>query len=114
YMQFHQNERPFELTAGVMNRSAGPACFLWRRQDPMPDADEDVCFIGRHIARHLEQAPVICNVEDNQEPSDELVSRDGRRVRPGSIFRWWYGLPWTYERAGVTVINPNCVWVAVR
>ena len=94
YVQFHGNVRPFEITAGVMNRSTGPACLLWRRQDPFPNADEDACFIGRHIARHLDQSPVICNVEDNQEPCDELVSRDGRRVRPGSIFRWWYGLPW--------------------
>ena len=114
YMQFHGNERPFEIIAGVMNRAAGPACLLWRRGDPFPDADEDACFIGRHIAKYLDQPPVICNVEDNQEPRDELVSRDGRHVRPGSIFRWWYGLPWACERAGATVINPNCVWVTVR
>jgi glutathione synthase/RimK-type ligase-like ATP-grasp enzyme len=114
YMQFHGDERPFEIIAGVMNRAAGPACLFWRKNDPFPDADEDACFIGRHMANYLEQRPVICNVEDNQEPRDELVSRDGRQVRPGSIFRWWYGLPWVYERTGATVINPNCVWVAVR
>ena len=114
YMQFLGNERPFEITAGVMNRAGGFPCFLWRRDDPFPDADEDACFIGRHLARHLDKPPVICNVEDNQEPCQELVARDGRRVVPGSIFRWWYGLPWSYERAGVTVINPNSVWVTVR
>lgn len=114
YMQFMGNERPFEIIAGVMNRVAGPPCFLWRRDDPFPDADEDACFIGRHISRYLDQPPVICNVEDNQQPCGGLVSRDGRRLVPGSVFRWWYGLPWCYERAGVTVINPNCVWVNVR
>lgn len=114
YMQFHGNTRPFEIIAGVMSRASGPACLLWRRRDPFPDADEDACFIGRHIAAFLKQPPVICNVEDNQESRDELVSRDGRRIRPVSIFRWWYGLPWTYERTGITVINPNCVWVTVR
>jgi hypothetical protein len=87
---------------------------MWRREDPFPNADEDACFIGRHLEKHLDRPPIICNVEDNQSPRDELVARDGRRVVPGSIFRWWYGLPWSYERAGVTVINPNCLWVTVR
>jgi hypothetical protein len=114
YMQFMGNERPFEITAAAMNRAAGPPCFLWRRDDPFPDADEDACFIGRHLEQHLHRSPVICNVEDNQEARGDLVARDGRRVVPGSIFRWWYGLPWNYERSGVTVINPNCVWVTVR
>jgi len=114
YMQFVGDERPFELTAGVMNRAAGPPCLLWRRCDPFPEADEDACFIGRHLSRHLRQSPVICNVEDNQDPRDELLSRDGRHIQPGSIFRWWYGLPWTYERSGTAVINPNCLWVTVR
>jgi len=114
YMQFLGNDRPFQITSGVMNRAAGPPCFLWRRDDPLPDADEDACFIGRHLEKHLNQSPIICNVEDNQESREELVARDGRRVVPGSIFRWWYGLPWSYERAGVIVINPNSVWVTVR
>ncbi len=114
YLQLIGDERPFELTAEVMNRARGPACLLWRRGDPFPDADEDACFIGNHLARYLTEPPVICNVEDNEEPRTELVARDGRRVRPGSIFRWWYGLPWSYERSGVTVINPNSVWVVVR
>ncbi len=114
YLQFFGNERPFALAAGVMNRADGPPCLLWRRGDPFPDADEDACFIGRHLAKHLDHPPVVGNVEDNQGHCEEFVARDGRRVRPGSIFRWWYGLPWTYERAGVAVINPNCLWVTVR
>jgi hypothetical protein len=114
YMQFFGNERPFELAASVMNQSLGPPCLLWRRDDPLPDADEDASFIGRHLSKYLRETPVIGDVEDNQQPRDEFIARDGRRVRPGSIFRWWYGLPWVYERSGVTVINPNCVWVTVR
>ncbi len=114
YLHFFGDDRPFELTAAVMNKAAGPPCLLWRRSDPAPDADEDACFIGKHLEQRLSRPPVICNVEDNQEPRDELQARDGRRVRPGSIFRWWYGLPWSYERSAVTVINPNAVWVTVR
>lgn len=114
YMHLFGNERPFELMAEVMNRAPGPPCLLWRKADPLPAADEDACFIGRHLSKHLDRAPFICNVEDNQELRGELVARDGRRVTPGSIFRWWYSLPWTYERAGVVVINPNAVWVTVR
>jgi hypothetical protein len=114
YMQFIGDERPFELAAAVMNQSLGPACLLWRRGDPLPDADEDACFIGGHLSKYLDEPPVIGNVEDNQQPSEEFIARDGRRVRPGSIFRWWYALPWVYERSGATVINPNCLWVTVR
>src|SRR5262249_21759693 len=114
YLHFHGNDRPFALAADVMNRAGGIPCLLWRRGDPFPDADEDACFIARHLRPHLQNEPVICNVEDNQTPRTELLTRDGRLVRPGSIFRWWYGLPWCYERSGVTVINPNCVWVTVR
>ena len=114
YVQFIGDERPFELTTGVMNRAAGPPCLLWRRDDPLPEAGEDACFIGERLMKHLAEPVVICNVEENQEPRTELVARDGRRVRPGSIFRWWYGLPWSYERSGATVINPNAVWMVVR
>src|SRR5580700_5794592 len=58
YVQFHGNEWPFEIIADVMNRSGGgPACFLWRRGDPFPDADEDACFISGHIAAYLELPP---------------------------------------------------------
>lgn len=114
YMEFFGDEKPFELTAAVMNEAAGPPCFLWRRGDPFPDADEDVCFISNHLRKYLRQQPLIANVEDNSEPATELVTRDGQRVRPGSIFRWWYGLPWTFERSGVRVINSNAAWLAVR
>jgi hypothetical protein len=114
YFEFYRNDRPFALTAGVLNRAGGTPCLLWRRGEPFPDADEDACFISKHLRPHLVMEPVVCNVEDNQEARTELVSRDGRVVRPGSIFRWWYGLPWSYERSGVTVINPNSVWLAVR
>lgn len=114
YLQLIGDERPFELTAEIMNCAGGPACLFWRRGDPFPNADEDASFIGNHLAKYLAEPPVVCNVEDNQGPRAELVARDGRRVRPGSIFRWWYGLPWSYERSGVTVINPNSVWLVVR
>jgi hypothetical protein len=114
YLHFFGDDRPFELTADVMNRADGPPCLLWRRSDPAPVADEDACFIGRHLERRLDRPAIVCNVEDNQKQRDELTARDGRQVRPGSIFRWWYGLPWSYERSRVTVINPNAVWVAVR
>jgi glutathione synthase/RimK-type ligase-like ATP-grasp enzyme len=97
-----------------MNAADGPPCLLWRRGEPLPDADEDACWIGSELAKHLRETPIVCDVESNQEPRSELTARDGRTVRPGSLFRWWYGLPWSYERAGVRVINPNCLWVAVR
>lgn len=114
YIEFHGDERPFELTARAMESADGPACLLWRRGDPFPDADEDACYIGGYLAKHLHEPPVVCHVEDNQVPAEELTAKDGGRVRPGSVFRWWYGLPWSYERSGVRVINPNSVWVAVR
>lgn len=114
YMHFHGDERPFELVAAAMNEAGGVPCLLWRRGDPFSDADEDACYIGKHLGRYLHRMPVICNVEDNQESRDALRARDGSWVRPGSIFRWWYGLPWSYERSGVRVINPNCLWVTVR
>jgi len=114
YMHFHRDERPFELAAAAMNEADGRPCFLWRRGEPFPDRDEDAPFIGKHLVKYLREAPVVCDVEDNLESRTELVSRHGTHVRPGSVFRWWYELPWSYERAGVRVINPNCLWVAVR
>lgn len=114
YRQFVGDERPFQLTADAMNAADGPACLLWRRGEPFPGADEDACWIGGMLAKHLRETPIICDVEDNQEPRSDLIARDGRAVRPGSLFRWWYGLPWSYERSGVRVINPNCLWLAVR
>jgi hypothetical protein len=114
YLRFFADERPFELIAARMNARPGTPCLLWRKGDPFPDADEDACFIARHLTPFLEQPPVVCNVEDNQRERPDLTTRDGRTVQPGSLFRWWYGLPWSYERAGTLVINPNCLWVAVR
>lgn len=114
YLHYIGDRRPFELTAQIMNSAPGPPCLLWRCADPLPDADEDACFIGKGLARHLAETPIVCNVEDNQEPRTDLLARDGRRVQPGSVFRWWYGLPWSYERSGATVINPNAVWMVVR
>lgn len=114
YLHFFGDEKPFELTAAVMNAAPGPPCLLWRRGDPFPDADEDICFISRFLTKHLDEKPLIANVEDNSEPATELLTRDGQRVRPGSIFRWWYGLPWAFERSGVRVINSNAAWLAVR
>src|SRR5262245_7944121 len=87
YMQFHGDDRPFALVAAVMNRADGPSCLLWRRRDPFPEADEDACFIARHLRPHLAREPIVCDVEDNQEPRLELRARDGRHIRPGSIFR---------------------------
>jgi hypothetical protein len=114
YLEFCGDDRPFQLTADVMNAADGPPCLLWRRGEPFPDADEDACWIGSKLAKFFHVPPIVCDVEDNQEPRLELIARDGRSVKPGSIFRWWYGLPWSYERAGVRVINPNCLWVTVR
>lgn len=114
YLELVADQRPFALTAARMNGADGPPCLLWRRGEPRPDGGEDAPFIGRHLAKHLAVEPIICDVEDNQEPRTELVGRDGRTVTPGSIFRWWYGLPWTYERAGALVVNPNCAWTIVR
>lgn len=114
YLGHFQDERPFERIAARMNSAAGPPCLLWRSGDPFPDADEDACFIARHLSPFLSEQPHVCNVEDNERDRTELTARDGRLVKPGSVFRWWYGLPWSYERSGVLVINPNCLWVAVR
>lgn len=114
YLEFVGDERPFQLTAEVMNASDGPPCLLWQRGEPFPNDDEDACWIGSKLAKYLRETPIVCDVEDNQEPRTELIARDGHAVRPGSLFRWWYSLPWSYERAGIRVINPNCLWVTVR
>lgn len=116
YLRFHEDERPFERIASAMNACDGPPAVLWRAGDPFPDADEDVCFITRHLTQFLRIPPVVCDVEANRVATADgtLLSRDGIRLRPGSLFRWWYDLPWEYERQGMLVINPNCAWVAVR
>ncbi|WP_339911591.1 ATP-grasp domain-containing protein [Symmachiella dynata] len=114
YLLLYKNDMPFRHTAEILNAADGPTCLMWRRNDPLPDADEDACWISGHLRLHLDREVIICHVEDNQQDSDELLTRQGKRVRPGSIFRWWYDLPWSYERSGVRVINPNAAWVAVR
>ncbi len=123
YLRFHDDERPFERIAARMNGADGPPVILWRRCDPRPDADEDIAFITRHLSTYLDETPRIADVEDNslEEVADDadaaretIVCRDGSRVRPGSLFRWWYGCPWRFERGGVLVVNPNALWVACR
>ena len=114
YMAIIGDQRPFALTAARMNQAGGAPCLLWRRDEPQADGGEDAPFMAHHLSKHLAAEPVVCNVEDNQEPRADLIARDGRRVRPGSIFRWWYGLPWSYERTGTLVVNPNAVWAVVR
>jgi hypothetical protein len=114
YRQFVGDERPFELVAAAMNTADGPPCVLWRACEPLPGDNEDAPFITRGLTPFLKSPPLIGNVEDNQAESPVFRTRDGQSVRPGSLFRWWYGLPWSYERAGVRVINPNAVWVVVR
>jgi hypothetical protein len=121
YLRFHDDEAPFERVARRMNEADGPPVILWRRSDPQPDADEDITFITRHLAPYLAEPPRLANVEDNADesvpPTEQpatILCRDGQRVRPGSLFRWWYGCPWRFERNGVLVINPNALWVACR
>ncbi len=114
YLLLYGDDTPFRLAAELLNAAEGPTCFMWRRDDPLPDADEDACWIARHLQPFLDQEPLICHVEENRQERDELLTRDGKFVRPGSVFRWWYDLPWSYERSGVLVINPNAAWVAVR
>jgi hypothetical protein len=114
YLQQYGDERPFERIAARMNACEGPPAILWRRSDPAPQADEDVCFITRHLRPFLDREPVLANVEDNPLPRAELLTRAGTLIRPGSLFRWWYGCPSSYERAGTLVINPNCLWLVTR
>jgi hypothetical protein len=114
YLQQYGDERPFERIAARMNACEGPPAILWRRSDPAPQADEDVCFITRHLRPFLDREPVLANVEDNRLPRGDLLTRAGTLIRPGSLFRWWYGCPSSYERAGTLVINPNCLWLVTR
>jgi Sugar-transfer associated ATP-grasp len=115
YVNTFNSFEPFRRTAALMNQTPGPPCLLWRRQDAAEDGSvENACWIGSCLTRFLEREPVIAFVEDLPKASGEVVSRDGKRIQPGSIFRWWYPLSWSFETSGVRVINPNCVWVAVR
>jgi hypothetical protein len=114
YTTLYADEEPFRLVAEMMNEASGPPCLLWRKCDPEPSADEDACWIGSRLSRYLDREPLIGLVEDNQENHSDFVTRDGAHIRPGSLFRWWYPLPWSFERSGVRVVNPNAVWVVVR
>jgi len=114
YVNTFNSFEPFRRTAALMNQTPGPPCLLWRKQDTEVSGEENACWIGSCLARFLEREPAIAFVEDIREAGDVLLGRDGKPVQPGSIFRWWYPLSWSFERSGVRVINPNCVWVAVR
>jgi hypothetical protein len=114
YVEVYGDEGPFPRVAAAMNEAGGPPCLLWRRTEPTTGDPENACWVGARLARYLDRPPEVGFVEDNQEGRGELLTREGRRVRPGSLFRWWYPLPWSFERSGVRVINPNAVWLAVR
>jgi hypothetical protein len=114
YVALGGGDEPFRLTAALMNEADGPPCLLWRRRDPEPNADEDACWIAAQLQPHITRPALIGHVEDNQDDEELFLTRDGQRVQPGSLFRWWYPLPWSHERNGVRVINPNSVWLAVR
>ncbi len=105
---------PFRHAAAAMNEAGGTPCLLWRRQDLEPTEEENAAWIGARLSRHLRRPPAIALLEDNGEDGPELRTREGAWVRPGSLFRWWYPLSWSFERSGVRVVNPNAVWVAVR
>jgi hypothetical protein len=108
------DDNPFRLAAAAMNAAGGMPCLLWRRQDLAESDEENASWIGTRLARFLHRPPAIAFVEDNAEDREELWTREGTWVRPGSIFRWWYPLSWTFERSGVRVLNPNAAWLAVR
>jgi hypothetical protein len=114
YVNTFNSLEPFRRTATLMNQTPGPPCLLWRKQDTEIGAVENACWIGSCLTRFLEREPDIAFVEDIPKANGELLSRDGKPIQPGSIFRWWYPLSWSFESFGVKVINPNCVWVAVR
>jgi len=114
YVNTFNSLEPFRRTAALMNETPGPPCLLWRRHDTEMEGVENSRWIGSCLTRYLEREPVIAFVEDIPKENGELLSRDGISVQPGSIFRWWYPLSWSFENSGVRVINPNCVWLAVR
>jgi hypothetical protein len=114
YVAAYGDYEPFRLAAAAMNEAGGVPCLLWHRRDLTAGEEENACWIGFCLSRFLDQPPAIAFVEDNPQDRPELRTREGTWVRPGSLFRWWYPLPWSFERAGVRVINPNAVWLAVR
>ncbi len=114
YVAAYGDDEPFRLAAEAMNEVGGFPCLLWRRQDLAATDEENAAWIGSNLARFLHRPPAIAFVEDNAEDRAELRTREGKWVRPGSLFRWWYPLSWSFERTGVRVLNPNAVWVVVR
>jgi hypothetical protein len=114
YVAAYGDFGPFRLAAAVMNEAGGLPCLLWRRQDLVATDEENAAWIGSCLSRFLLRPPAIAFAEDNAEDRAELRTREGAWVRPGSLFRWWYPLSWSFERAGVRVVNPNAVWVVVR
>jgi hypothetical protein len=114
YADVYGSVEPFRHVAAWMNEADGPACLLWRRQGPLPGDQESACWIGSCLGRFLDREPVVALVEDNQLERTEVLTREGAWARPGSLFRWWYPLPWSFERSGVRVVNPNAAWLVVR
>jgi hypothetical protein len=114
YAAEYGDDEPFRLVAAAMNEAGGTPYLLWRKRDLTPTAEENACWAGTRLSKYLHRPPEIALVEDNQHEGAELLSRTGTWGRPGSLFRWWYPLPWSYERSGVRVINPNAVWMVVR
>jgi hypothetical protein len=114
YVGLYGDDEPFRRTAAWMNAADGPPCLLWRRTDPPAGEVEHACWIAGRLTPYLRQPPLVAFVEDNQEGRAEIRTREGDWARVGSLFRWWYPLPWSYERSGVRVVNPNAVWVTVR
>jgi hypothetical protein len=114
YVAAYGDDSPFRLAAAAMNEAGGVPCLLWRRQDLDQTDEENAAWIGARLSRHLHRPPAVAWIEDNAEDRGELRTREGTWVRPGSLFRWWYPLSWSFERSGVRVVNPNSVWVAVR
>lgn len=114
YLDLGCGSAPFAAVAHFMDEAEGPPCLLWRRDDRPHATEENACWIGAQLTQYLRHEPRIAFVEDNAEEWPDLIDRDGQRFRPGSVFRWWYPLPWAPERSGTRVVNPNAVWVTVR
>jgi hypothetical protein len=114
FVAVYGHGEPFHQVASWMNAASGPPCVLWRRRDPNIDDVENAGWVGSWLSKFLNRAPLVAYVEDNQTEREELLTREGNWILPGSLFRWWYPLPWSLERSGVRVVNPNSVWLVVR
>ena len=114
YVAEYGNEEPFRVIARAMNEAGGVPCLLWRKKDLTPGHDENAHWIGGRLSKYLDRPPAITLTENNPAERAVLLTREGTWVRPGSLFRWWYPLPWSMERSGVRVVNPNALWVVVR